>query len=71
LFSHAEIVAAVADQLIGFDEGAFVEEEIDAFAGGELALGVLAFATFVAASGFSTGVAAAQLVEAVRHKRLG
>jgi hypothetical protein len=35
-------VAAVADQLVGFDEGAFVEQEIDAFPRGEFAFRVLA-----------------------------
>ena len=67
LLSHAEIVPAVADQLVGFDEGAFVEQQIDALAGGELALGVLAFAAFVAASSFSAGMASAQFFQSVRH----
>jgi hypothetical protein len=67
LLGHAEIVAAVPDQLIGFNEGAFVQQQIDAFAGGELAFGVLALTASFAASGFSAGVTAAQFVKAVRH----
>jgi hypothetical protein len=55
----------VADQLVGFDEGAFVEQQIDALAGRKLALGMLAFAAFVAASGLRAGVASAQFVETV------
>ena len=71
LFLHAEIAAAMADQLVGFLERAFVEQQIDALARGELAFLVLAFAAFFAAAGFGIGVAAAQLVQAVRHKTLG
>ncbi len=71
LLGHAEIVAPVADQLVGFDERGFIQQQIDAFAGGELTFGVLAFPALVAASGFSAGMTAVQLVQAVRHKRLG
>ena len=46
LLLHAEIAAAVADQLVDFLEGAFVEQQIDALAGGQFAFGVLAGAAF-------------------------
>ena len=62
LFVHAEIAAAVANQLVDFLEGAFVEQQIDALAGGELAFLMLAGAAFFAATGFGGGVAAAQFV---------
>jgi hypothetical protein len=67
LVGHAEIAAAVADQLVGFDEGAFVQQEIDTLSGGKFTFGVLAFATLVAASGLSAGVASAQFFQSVGH----
>ena len=41
LLVHAEIAAAVRDQLVQLFKSAFVEQQFDALAGGELALGVL------------------------------
>jgi len=41
----------MADELVEFFEGAFVEEEMDAFAGGELSVGVLAGLALGAAAG--------------------
>ena len=41
LVGHAEIGAAVFDEHVPFLETAFVEEQVDAFAGSQLALGVL------------------------------
>ena len=38
---HAELGGAMLDEGVEFLEGALVEEEVDALAGGELALGVL------------------------------
>ena len=70
LFLHAEIAAAVADQLVDFLKRAFVEQQIDALARGEFSFLVLPRAAFLAASGFGDGVAAAQFVEAIGHKRL-
>jgi hypothetical protein len=49
----------VADQFVGLLEGAFVEQQVDAFARGEFALGVLARATLLAPAGFRGGMAAA------------
>ena len=42
LVLHAEIAAAVGDQCVDFDERPGVEEQVDPFAGGELAVLVLA-----------------------------
>ena len=53
------------DQLVDLFEGAFVEEQFDALAGGELALVVLAVAALVAATLLGGGVAAAELLESV------
>jgi hypothetical protein len=38
---HAEVGAAVGDELVELDEGARVEQQVDALAGGQLAVGVL------------------------------
>ena len=57
LLGHAEIVGAVGDQLVGFFEGAFVEQELDALAGRHLAFFVLAFAALRAAAFFGQVVA--------------
>ena len=65
LFLHAEVVATVADQLVGFLEGAFIEQQVDAFARGEFAFGVLAGAALVSAARFGRGVAALQFFHAV------
>jgi hypothetical protein len=48
----------VADQLIGFLERGFVEQQVDAFAGGEFTFGVLARAAFFSTARFGGGVAA-------------
>ena len=58
LLVHAEVGAAVRDQLVGLFEGAFVEQELDALAGRHLALLVFAGAALFSASGFGEGVAA-------------
>ena len=41
---HAEVVAAVGDELVGLLEGAFVEQKLDALAGRHFALFMLALA---------------------------
>jgi hypothetical protein len=51
-------MALVADQFIGFLEGGFVEQQVDAFARGEFAFGVLARAALFSAACFGGGVAA-------------
>ena len=46
LLLHAEVVAAVGDELVHLDEAAGVEQKIDTLAGGELAGGVLPLDAF-------------------------
>ena len=58
LLVHAEVVAAVGDELVGLFEGALVEEELDALAGGHFALLVLRGAAGFASAGLGEGVAA-------------
>ena len=60
LLVHAEVGAAVGDELVGLFEGAFVEQELDALARRQLALLVLARAALFAAAGFGQRVAALQ-----------
>ena len=62
---HAEIAAAVLDELVDLFERAFVEKEFDAFARGEFAFAVLAFAAFGAPAFFSGGVTAAEFFETI------
>ena len=62
---HAEIVGVVADEFVEFFEGAFIEQQVDAFAGAELALLVFALAAFGAAAGFGFGVEFAKLLEPI------
>ena len=57
-FLHAEFVAAVFDEHVELLEAAFVEQEFDALARGELALGVLGRVALLApalARGFALG----------------
>jgi hypothetical protein len=65
LLVHAEIAAAVFDEFIDFFESAFVEEEFDAFAGGEFTFAVLALAAFGSPALFGGGVAATEFFEAI------
>src|ERR1022692_4036439 len=65
LFIHAEVAAAMCDELVELFEGAFVEEQFDALAGGELALFVLAVLAVFAAALLGRGVAAVELLELV------
>ena len=57
LLGHAEVVAAVRDQLVGLFEGAVVEQELDALAGRHLAFFVLALAALRSAAVFGELVA--------------
>ena len=50
----------MGDQLVGFFEGAFVEQELDAFTGRHLALLVFARAALFASAGFGERVAVFQ-----------
>src|SRR5271157_255186 len=60
LLIHAEVGAAMGDELVGLFEGAFVEQELDALACRHLALLVLACATIFATAGVSQRVTALQ-----------
>ena len=51
LLLHAEVAAAVGDEGVDLDEGAGVEQQLDALAGGELAVLVLALDALRAAPG--------------------
>src|SRR5262249_52478793 len=50
LIGHPEVAAAVGDELVDFFEGSGIEQEIDPFAGGQLAGGVLLPAARLAAA---------------------
>ena len=50
LLGHAEIVAAVRDQLVGLFEGAVIEQELDALPRRHFAFLVLAFAALFASA---------------------
>jgi hypothetical protein len=65
LLIHAEVAAAMRDELVELFEGAFVEEQFDALAGGKLALVVLAVLAVLAAALLCSSVAAAKLLELV------
>jgi hypothetical protein len=52
LIGHPEVEAAVRDELVEFFEGTGIEQEIDAFAGRELARVVLALPALRAAAEF-------------------
>ena len=62
---HAEIVGVVADEFVELFERAFIEQQVDAFAGAELALLVFALAALGAAAGFGFAIELAKLIEAV------
>ena len=65
LLIHAEIAAAVADELVHLFEGAFVEQQVDAFARGELAFLVLLVPALLAAPRLGDGMAASHFFQAV------
>ena len=71
LLIHAKIAGAVADEFIELFESAFVEKEVDTFAGGEFSFLVLASFTFFSTSRFGVGVAAVEFGQAIGHKKLG
>ena len=58
-------MGVVADEFVELFEGAFVEQQIHAFAGAELALFVFALAALGAAARFGFGVELTKLFEAV------
>lgn len=54
----------MGDQLVKFFESTFVQQEVDAFAGGEFPFAMLPFTAFGAAPFFSGLMAAAEFVKA-------
>ena len=62
---HAEVGAAVGDELVDLFEAALVEQEQDALAGGELAFAVLAIAALRASALFGESVAAVEFEEGI------
>jgi hypothetical protein len=67
LLLHAELVRAVLDEHVELLERAFVEQELDALAGGELAALVLRLDALVAAAGPRLFAALFEFVEDVFH----
>ena len=65
LLVHAEVPAAMADQLVHLFEGAFVQQQFDALARRELAFLVLPLPALLAAAGLGDGVPAPDFVEPV------
>src|SRR5204863_5975196 len=63
LLLHAEVGAAVDDELVELLKRAVVEEELDALARGELPLGVLAGDAGLAAAELTLPLAALELLE--------
>jgi hypothetical protein len=68
---HAEVVVAVPDQGADFLEGAFVEQEVEAFAGGELALGVLRLDASWTAAQLGLGAPGVEVGQAIGGSRDG
>ena len=71
LLLHAEIGAAMGEQLVGLFEGAFVEQEGDALARRHLAFLVLALVAFLAPAGFGQAVALLQFFQLLFQSHAG
>ncbi len=67
LLGHVEIGAAMLDEHVPFFEAAFVEEQFDALAGAQLALGVLGVDALLAAAEFGGSAFVLQLLEDGLH----
>jgi hypothetical protein len=63
LLAHAEVDAAVLLEHVPLFEGAVVEQQLDALARGELALGVLGIDALLAAAQRAAGALFVQLIE--------
>src|SRR5262249_30267256 len=64
---HAEVAAAVGDQLVDFLERARIEEELDALARGQLSRGVLPLEPFPAAAELGATLQIGEGVERIGH----
>ncbi len=63
LILHPEVVAAMLHEHVGLFERALVQQDADAFAGGQLALGVLAGDALLAPAQLGGGAAALEFLE--------
>ncbi len=63
MLGHAEVAAAVRNQLVGLLEGVVVEQELDALPRRHFAFFVLALAALLASAGFGELVALFQFCE--------
>src|SRR5690606_8470373 len=64
---HAEVGRAVLDEHVEFLEGAFIEEDVDALAGGELAAAMLGIDARLAAAHPGDLAAALEFLQHVLH----
>jgi hypothetical protein len=69
VLAHAEVAAAMLDEHVPLLEGAFVEQNLDALAGGELALLVLRLDPARAAAGAGPFALFLELADDVLHGR--
>ena len=67
---HAEIAAAVLDEHVPFLEGIGIEQQFDALAGGQPALGVLGIDPALPAAGARRGALLFQLLQDFLHPLL-
>ena len=67
LVLHAEVVAAVLDEHVELLKGVLVEQDVDAFSGGQLAFGVLRRDALLAAARSGLGAALFEFVQDVAH----
>jgi hypothetical protein len=64
---HAELDRAMLDEHVEFLERAFIQQQLDALAGGQLAAGVLRLDALVAAALLGSGAAFVECFEDVLH----
>ncbi len=69
LLLHAEVGAAMLDEHVPFFEGAGIEQEVETFARGELALGVLRLHPLAAAASAGGGALLLEAAENILHQR--
>ena len=69
LLRHAEVEASMGDEFVDFLEAAWIEQQLDAFARGELAGVVLPAPTILAAAQFGTALQIGQCVVGIHRRR--
>ncbi len=67
LVGHAEVGGPVLDEHVELFEGAFVEQQVDALAGGQLTLGVLAGDPLLAAAHPRLGAPLVEFLKDMLH----